>query len=293
MKISTSLGHAKSIAGVSSRESARMMKMAGFEGVDISMDRGELKPDKLLDDRCAAEIYEEAAALKAEGLEIAQCHLPFYPGHIALPGDGSYQAYEDFLLPATIRAMEICGEIGCHMAVAHPFFDLSSPENTVEGNVRMIEKLMPYMEKYNICLALENCYAHDGKNYLHSHVSTPEGIMRILEKTDERLVGACIDTGHANIFRIHIGNMARMYGKRLFALHVNGNAGKDEHAIPYTMSSWCECMDYHDFAKALHEIGYQGYFNLELGIGKLPASTAQPYLNLAGAVGRALADLAE
>lgn len=292
MKISTSLEHGKKIAGVSSRESARMMKLAGFDGVDMGMNRGKLERDALLDDVCAERILSDAEALKAEGLEIAQCHLPFYPGHIALPGDGSYQAYEDFMLPSMTRAMEICGQIGCPVAVSHPYFDLNSPEMTVEGNLRLIEKLTPYMEQNHVKLALENCYAHDG-NYLHSHVSTPEGVMKILERSDERLVGACIDTGHANIFRIPIGDMARMYGKRLIALHVNGNAGKDEHAIPYTMSSWCEHMDFHDFSRALQEIGYQGYYNLELNVGKLPASTAQPYLNLAAAVGRALADLTD
>lgn len=83
---------------------------------------------------------------------------------------------------------------------------------------------------------------------------------------------------------------ARMYGARLFALHVNGNAGDDEHAIPYTLG-WCENMDFYDFSAALKEIGYKGYYNLEINPGNLPASTAQPYLNLAGSVARPLADL--
>ena len=117
--------------------------------------------------------------------------------------------------------------------------------------------------------------------------------MKILEKTDERLVGACIDTGHANITGYKPDQMARVYGKHLLALHVNGNAGKDEHTIPYSMSDWCELMDFHTFSCALKEIGYSGAYNLEVAVGPLPACVVQPFYNYAAAVARALADEAQ
>jgi len=292
MKISTSLEHAIGQAGVSARESARMMKRAGFDGVDLDMCKHQMEPEKLLLPAWREDILHQAEALKAEGLEIAQCHLPFYPGHIPLPGAGRYEDFEDFMLPEYMRALEVCREIGCHTAVMHPFFILGEAQATWDGNVRMIEKLMPYLKEWKVRLALENVYGFDG-NYADSHMSRGEDIMQVLRRTEAEWVGACIDTGHANIFRLPIGDMARLFGKRLFALHVNGNAGKDEHAIPYSMSDWCECMDFHDFSAALKEIGYNGFYNLEIASGPIPRQAAQPFLDYAAAVARGLADEAE
>ena len=290
MKIATSLEHAVKIDKVSYRESARMMKRAGFDGVDFSMTRNQTEPEKQLAPAWMEDVLMRAEAIKAEGLEIAQCHLPYYGSHLDRPGNGDYADYEAFVMPGLLRALEACGQIGCHLAVLHPYFATMSANGTRTGNLRIIEKLMPGLEKYHVKLALENIY---GKAYADTGVSRPEGILSVIEAVNSELVGACIDTGHANILGVDIVQMARMYGKKLFALHINGNAGKDEHVVPYTMSGWCEKMDFRTFSAALKEIGFKGYYNLEIACGDLPEGIAQPFLNYAAAVARALADLAE
>lgn len=287
MKTSTSLEHGIHIAHISAYESARLMKQAGFDGVDLAMDAHSTEPEMIARPEWRARIIEQAEALKRAGLALAQCHMPYYPGHIALPGDGTWQAFEALMLPSYRRALEICGEIGCPVAVLHPFFDEKSADVTFEGNVRMIEKLLPLLEKHAVKLALENVY---GLNYADSHVARAEDIMPIIEKINHPLVGACIDTGHANIFRLDISEMARIYGSKLFALHVNGNAGKDEHIIPYSSSGWCEKMDYYAFTRTLNEIGYNGYYNLEIASGDLAPEVALPFYIYAAAVARSLAD---
>ena len=285
MKTSTSLEHGIRMAHISAYDSACLMKLAGFDGVDLSMDAHSTEPELIAQSAWREKIVAQASDLKRAGLELAQCHLPYYPGHIALPGDGTWQAFEDFMLPSYIRALDVCGEIGCPVAVLHPFFDEKSATITLEGNLRMTEKMLPLLEKHHVKLALENVY---GLNYADSHVARAEDIMPIIEKIDHPLVGACIDTGHANIFRLDISEMARIYGKKLFALHVNGNAGKDEHIIPYTSSGWCEKMDYHAFTRTLCEIGYDGYYNLEIASGDLGAEVALPFYIYAAAVARSL-----
>ena len=290
MKISTSLKLGARIDRVSFRESARMMKRAGFDGVDFSLCRDQTEPEKQLSPEWMQDVRLRAEALKAEGLEIAQCHLPYIGNHIERPGDGGYGDYEAFVLPGLLRALEACGEIGCHVAVIHPYFDPMSRTATRSGNLRLIEKLMPGLEKYDVKLALENIW---GTNYSDTGTSRAEDILPLIEAAGSERVGACIDTGHANVFSLDIAAMARLFGKKLFALHVNGNAGKDEHVIPYSMSGWCEKMDYYAFSAALKDIGYQGYYNLEISCGDLPAGVGQPFLNYAAAVARALADLAE
>ena len=290
MKISTSLDLAVQIDGVTWRESARMMKQAGFSGVDFSLCRDQETPEKQLSPAWMEDVRLRAASLKAEGLEIAQSHLPYVGSHIQLPGGSGYDVFEAFALPGLLRSLEACGEIGCGLAVIHPYFHPTDGEATREGNLRLIEKLMPSLEKYDVKLALENIW---GMGYIDVGVSVGEDIMALIETVGSERVGACIDTGHANIFRLDIAAMARLYGKKLFALHINGNAGQDEHVIPYSMSGWCERMDFHAFSAALREIGFTGYYNLELSCGRLPKGVAQPFLNYAAAVARALADLAE
>ena len=287
MKISTSPDLAVKIAEVSYYQSCQMMKEAGFDGVDFSLCRDQTDPVKQMSDAWMEDALERASAVKAAGLEIAQCHLPYIGNHIQRPGDGGWRDFIDFTLPGLLRSLDVCAETGCPVAVIHPYFDPLSKDATREGNLRLIDKMIGVLEGCRIRLAIENIY---GANYSDSGMSTAENIGALIAEVDSAYVGACIDTGHANILSQNIADMARAYGKKLFALHVNGNAGKDEHVIPYTMSDWCEKMDYHAFTQALKDIGFEGYYNLEIACGKLPARAAQPFLNYAAAVAKGLSE---
>ena len=290
MKISMSTEVALTRMTDSLDEAANVMKQAGFDGIDISMCDDQLDPEKQALPQWKEKIVAEADAVKKAGLEIAQCHLPYFPGHIKKPGDGGYMAYEAFCLPGVIRAVELCGEIGCPVAVLHPYYDETDADNCIEGNVHMVKALIPYLEKHHVKLALENIYCHQ---YEMSNVSYPEQIMKILNMVDHPLVGTCLDTGHANVFGIDCAQAVRTYGKKLFALHANGNSHRrltDNHVIPGVMG---DGIDYLAFASALKEVGYTGWFNLEIGSGTLPAAAVPAFYALAAAVARELAKMAE
>ena len=62
MKISTSLDHAIKIDKVSSRESARIMKKVGFEGIDLALCHDMDAPEKVLAPHWADRVYEDADA---------------------------------------------------------------------------------------------------------------------------------------------------------------------------------------------------------------------------------------
>ena len=291
MKISTSLHHGMRIAKVDAAQSARMMIRAGFQGVDFGLTDSQMEPENYLSAEWHNRHIAMAEALKSEGLEVAQTHLPYYYAHIPHPGAGTFEEYEAFMLPSYLRALDVTAEIGCRLAVMHPYYVVEDAARTRDGNLRLIEKLMPSLEKYDIRLALENIWAW---GYKDAHASYPEDLLAMAEGAGSERVGLCIDTGHANLFRIDVAAMARLYGKKLFALHVNGNCGgQDEHIVPYTMAPYYERIDYQGFSAALKEIGYQGYYNLELATGDMPAALAQPYYTFAASVARALADMAE
>ena len=76
----------------------------------------------------------------------------------------------------------------------------------------------------------------------------------------------CVDTGHSNK-AYRFGNptaaeVIRMCGSNIVALHLNDNDTlTDQHKIPMTGS-----IDWNDVFDALDEVGYQGYYNMELNL---------------------------
>lgn len=292
MKISTALDHGVN-NGLTYDDCAKVMKDAGFEGIDLSMCKQQMDKEKFITDEWTEDVIAQANAAKNAGLEIAQCHLPYYPGHLDNPGNGTVEELIDLLVPQYIHALKAAKEVGAKICVAHPVCYLESKEKTVDANVRIFEKIMPVMEDNGQLLAIENCFARRHSQYVTAFIEQKETIMEIIDLLGNANAGACIDTGHANIFRYDISDMARFYGKKLFALHVNSNAGHDEHAIPYTIAGWCERMDFFSFTKVLNEIGFDGYYNLEISGGKFPAKVAPMFYGYAAGVARYLADYKE
>lgn len=77
----------------------------------------------------------------------------------------------------------------------------------------------------------------------------------------------CLDPGHSNK-AMRFGNptpanVARRLGGNIVALHLNDNDGMtDQHKIPMTGN-----IDWKDLMDALDEIGYDGYYNMEIALG--------------------------
>ena len=283
MKISTSAEHGLR-AGLGLEKTMRTMKQAGFDGIDWSLCNDSEEPQKLLTDQWTRERLAVAHAAHEEGLELAQSHLPYGPGHIDNPGDGSARAFYEEWGARYEHALSACALGGCTLAVVHPMYMLEGYEQTVEANLYIIDRLMPLLKQTGIRLAVENVFARRNRRYIPAFVEEARTIAAIIDGANSPLVGACMDTGHANIFRFDISDYARRLGSRLIALHVNSNAGEDEHLIPYTCALWCERMDFDAFTRTLREIGFAGWYNLEITGGRFPAEAARPFYEYAACV---------
>jgi Sugar phosphate isomerases/epimerases len=290
MKISISPEHGIA-AGLSVGESLKTVKSAGFDGIDLSFCQYMNEPEKLLTAEWTRNVTEKAALARDAGLEIAQGHLPYYPGHLDNPGDGSAKAFGETWLPMYEHALAAADKTGCKTVVAHPMYTFEGFEKTVENNVYIIDKILPILKQTGIRLAVENTFVRRNRQYMSCSIELAETIAAIADGVNSPYVGACMDTGHANIFRFDICEFARKLAGRLFCLHVNGNAGEDEHAVPLTISGWCERMDFAAFSQTLSEIGYTGWYNLEVSGGRFPACAARPFYEYAACVARSLADL--
>jgi sugar phosphate isomerase/epimerase len=75
----------------------------------------------------------------------------------------------------------------------------------------------------------------------------------------------CMDTGHTHNATqfpgaLSVGEAIRRMGKRISILHLHDNNGKaDQHTIPLSGTA-----DWKDILQALDEIGFDGYYNLEV-----------------------------
>jgi len=277
--------------GLTYEQSARAMREAGYEGIDLNMCKHSDSPERLITDEWTEDVIMMADAAKAAGLEIAQSHMPYYPGHIDNPGDGSTQAFIDFMVPMYIHAIKAAKLIGCKTCVTHPFYHLGNREATIEGNAQVLKQVIPLLEETGISIAIENVFARRNGQYIPAYVEEADALMEMVRLAGSDNVGICLDTGHANIFRLNICEMARTFGSRLIALHINGNSGHDEHALPYATSEWCTRMDFTGLTKVLNEIGYKGFYNLEVTGGRFPASVVPMYYAYSAGVARWLADL--
>jgi len=285
MKISTSLDHAMKIDKVSARESAKIMKKVGFQGIDLALCHDMNDPAKVLAPNWADRVFEDAEAARAEGLEIAQCHLPY-----ECPQD-TVEEYVAIWMEAMIHSLKIAHDAGAKIAVVHPVTNIGDPEGTRKGNIEMFKTYIPYLEKYDMRLAVENVFVRRNARNIESYLNSGEELMNIINAVNCDRIGICFDTGHANIYRRKLGPMARDFGKKLFALHVNSNCSTiDEHLIPGIILPWCEKVNYDDFYAALKEIEFDGFFNLEISSTVLPKGCAEPYLQIAAAVARQMAD---
>ena len=81
-------------------------------------------------------------------------------------------------------------------------------------------------------------------------------------------IAICMDTGHSNKSTRFAGNppvgeVIRTLGSAIEVLHINdNNTLTDQHKPPMTGSiDWADVMD------ALDEIGYRGYYNMEISLG--------------------------
>ncbi|MBE6591909.1 MAG: hypothetical protein E7646_07690 [Ruminococcaceae bacterium] len=153
----------------------------------------------------------------------------------------------------------------------------SAPEKVRELHFKMFSSIIPHARENKIKIAYETG-GNSGAGYktfgLLAHADE-------FIKAYERLAAiedyrnwfcCCVDTGHSNMAAKHEGeptvaDLTRRLGSAVEVLHINDNEGlTDMHAIPLIDADpLTGSVDWWDFMKALDEISYQGYYNLELG----------------------------
>lgn len=268
-------------------EALQLVKQAGFDSVDFpfsTYSAGSYSP--LNGDnwrQWACQVRDYAAALR---LPVTQAHASWQQ---SIGADFRYEApwelYE--------RTMEACHILGCRQLIFHPLrqserVDSQSLRQRIHDyNVRWFCDLLPWAERYDIVINLENTFDshHTQKAGDPPYpYTTAEDMLSLLRDIGSSRVGLCLDTGHANISGQDIPAMIRAFRGELTAVHLNDNYGRiapvyeDLHLFPgYGRIQWSSV-----FA-ALREVGFRGPMNME-PIGELKhISDAQRLIQLRAA----------
>ena len=225
-----------------------MIKNAGFDGFDISMDpaRNPIFTDDYL-------AYAKAVKKRADERDIPclQAHSPF----------ARLVSEEDVARVLTLhrRSLEICHELECPIVVVHPGNDFTAEQNFE----RLYAPLLPLAEHYGVRMATENMWNWDKERDASIPVAcgTAADFNAHIDIAGSHYLTGCLDIGHAEMRGLSTTavDMIRTLGPRLAALHVHDNdLHLDSHAIPFSMQ-----IDFAAVAAALREVGYTGYVTLE------------------------------
>ncbi len=263
---------------------AAAMKAAGFDAIDFSMCDYGRPMEWLATEDAFHTITADMAAVKAAGIEIGQCHLPYLPSDVPC----TFEAYTSRMLPLFQNCLRMCGAAGCPIAVIHLYFE-DDAEKTFEANVSLIRELMPLLYENNVTLAIENIYA-GGSRYLDAHVTKADDMLRYMEAFNDPHVALCLDVGHAIISKNDPIDMVYRFGRHLVATHIHSTGRHDNHTIPGTNPKWLDPVDYDALSKALGDIGYTGTYNLEVGHYYSSPAAGKLFLQLAAVVARHYGD---
>ncbi len=163
------------------------------------------------------------------------------------------------LLPLALECTAIAGGDIC---VIHP-----DNNKTAEENAEMYRELLPVAHKLGVKIATENMWNWDNSNDCAAPAACSDGpsFKTHVDIVNDPFLVACVDIGHAEMkgLETDAASMIRELGPRVQALHLHDNdKWHDLHRLPFSRD-----IEFGPIVTALKDIGYDGVFTLESGLG--------------------------
>lgn len=129
-------------------------------------------------------------------------------------------------------------------------------EITRKQNLLVFRDMLHTAESLGVGIALENMPQKSDWRF----AANADDLLWLCDELNSEHAGVCWDTSHASIANVDQPAELRKLGARLHALHISDSDGvADRHWAPLRGS-----VDWKGIIQALHEIQYQGPFNLEV-----------------------------
>ena len=230
----------------------RMICDVGFNCIDYSLFAGKRGKMDIEKDNFLLGMDKLRKFAESYGVEFNQTHAPFASFR---EGD---EDFNNWVKPLIIKAIEATGLLGAEYVVIHPF---AVSKNKKQANMDFFSSLIPYAEKHDVTIAIENMFGHDPvKDKLVKNVcSDGAELSDYIDTLNSKNVCACLDIGHCSLVGENPAEMIRQLGGRLRCLHIHDNDNlKDMHTLPFTKK-----IDFVSAIQALKDIEYKGELTLE------------------------------
>ena len=259
--------------------SMKSASKAGFKFVDFDLTEHN-DPPYDQEEKFFSEVKRVA---DGEGVTLNQAHAPYMKG---IRSDYDYFLGKDF--ERRVRdSIRRAGYLGIPYLVEHPFEcypkgyeseKMPLPEHKVmdkevfDRNVEFFSKFKDDLKRYNVKMAIENCYLHDfvGRKHAPAICSRSVEMNALIDQLGDDHYCVCFDNGHLNLIDCEkISDYVKNVGKRIKVLHLHDNFGiqndwfgeLDRHLLPFLGS-----FDWQNFKTALDGIGFDGVYSFESSV---------------------------
>lgn len=267
MKVGTlTVAFQRKTLGLAEGEEYKFLAESGLHAVDFSLSDPVTSPRwQLSDEELKEEMLRHKAWCEEYGIDISQTHAPYdyNLGYAWL----DLEKRKEFLR-VQIQAIKATSYLGAPYMVIHPVavqgrISEDYYERAKQENIAFFESLKPYLEEYDVKLAIENA---PNKNavlgrFERSNLSKAEDYIDYIDAMNSDRFVACLDIGHALISGDDPVDIIYKLGRKyLHVLHIHdNNLIKDEHMFP-----GCGKGDWYRIGKALNDIGFEGVFSFEV-----------------------------
>ena len=257
-------------------------KKNGFDAVDFALGPYKIGDAIYGGSDDAFEEHFDKIKRKAQEfeIEISQTH-----GRCGtyFPDDEEHNKMIDEINKLDLRATSILGAPSCVIHfINNSRWGKQPPELLHKVCGEMFDKLIPYIEKYKVSLAMETFGGARIKGFsIRDLFADPTEFMRQFNRLDSQYKTICVDTGHthgAEIFWVPAPeDIIRIFGKNVTILHLHDNHGEtDDHLLPGMGNiNWPAVFD------ALDDIDYRGVYNFELAL-KFAGPYLEDFINFSG-----------
>ena len=224
-------------------------------------------------------LEKEKEAAKESGIIVSQVHAPW-------PVENKTEEQRRETMRFMKRAVIGTKALGSRNLVVHPVMPYGwdpepEPSFAHEVNAAYFAELCDYAAPYDVDICIENMPT------TRHHLARVPALCDFIGELARKNFFMCIDTGHCSCIGDDCGDMIRICGPRLKALHVHDNKGRyDDHLMPYF-----GVINWKNFKKALADIGFTGVLSLEADVPFLPEPLREKAFALASETARFLADI--
>ena len=270
-KISICIGRFQKLYG--EMRALEIAKEIGADGVDLTL--------------CAPFLSDEATAIYAKGADAVVAYftevkrhadelgLVVAQTHGRVTGFKNIKEEDDRLIEEAKLDILATKALGAKHCVIHTtttiFMGPNAPRSLMHKlNYDMYARILPFAIEQDIIIDTETFGDATGLDCVDFFGDIREFLMGYNKVACTKGFAdhfkICLDPGHTNkatrFGNPSAGDTARLLGKNITTLHLNDNDTlTDQHKTPGT-----GCIDWKDLFDALDEIGYDGWYNLEVDL---------------------------